>query len=215
MDPGHGQPPEVQSLSHFSDRDSPEVLLHRLPKQGLLAPAVFSPDGKEQSLHPQRATATPITRDSAHRWKLKMPPACRLPDTVDTGAAHHTDPVRRLRPGSQEGECVVVQIENARPAALRHSVREHLPLSQIVRTGEVESTELGDWSTLDTGFTSGCRDAIGENLDRSLQADDLMIRTGATGVSEQSPVVTDQRNIRLAVSSVHRKHGDGQGSHVR
>src|SRR5215213_2884088 len=103
MDPGHGQPPEVQGLSHFGDRGCPEVLLHRLPKQGLLSPAVFSPYGKEQSLHPERATATPITRDGAHRRKLKPPLACRLPHAVDTGATHHTDPVRRLRPGPQQG----------------------------------------------------------------------------------------------------------------
>src|SRR5512133_1350352 len=105
MDPSQGQPPEVQSLSDLGDRRCAEVLPHRLPEQGLLAPAVFSPYGKEQSLHSKSTTATPITRDSAYRGKLKPPPACRLPDAVDTGAAHHTDPVRRLRPGPQQSEC--------------------------------------------------------------------------------------------------------------
>jgi hypothetical protein len=76
MDSSHGQPPEVQSLSHLGDRGGPEVLPHRLAKQGLFAPAVFGPYGKEQSLHPQSSTATPVTGDGAYRRKLKTPASC-------------------------------------------------------------------------------------------------------------------------------------------
>jgi hypothetical protein len=108
-----------------------------------------------------------------------------------------------------------VQIKITYPAPARHQVPEHVPLSRVVSTGKVEGTELGDWETADTGFSSGSGDAIGEYLDRSVRADDLVIRPRAAGVSEQSPVAIDQRDIGFAVSAVHREDGSRHAGHLR
>src|SRR5437764_3577993 len=178
----------------------PEVVRHRVAQNRFRTTPVLGPAGSAQRAQSDVASAAPVTGDGTERGEAFLAPVRRNAARVDARTTYDADAPTALAPGPQYGDGVVAHTAGLRPAlgGERRCQRGFL-LGQVCPGQHVDGVRR--W-LVQSCFRGGSLVEPGDDGDGAVDADPVLVATGATRGCDHGPVGPRERQVRLRVAAV-------------